>query len=303
MSHHSSTVVPSTMHCIELTLMTSGSTSRPQLPPVPVARNSFRIDDILGEDPARCVDVLWLASTRNKEVCKSLTPTNRQTFRQSSDRELTERPWTDDISQCHRHHYHHHQQQQQQRRRQLQQHVGSEIDQTVGLVDAVELRRHISSPVAKRPRDSTLAFSSSRHHITSGGQSSGSPPLPSPQDPLDYHVEATRPVQLRQSVSDQHDQRSPSVLLPNVTSASHSPYLPLHQHRQQQQQQQQQQKYGHVAESAAATVFGSHHPLLGVPPSSSPISAVSLHHLHTFFAGHHGALLSGCEYCLFKLTR
>ena len=279
MSHRPSTVVMSSSQP-DLALMTS----RPQLLPVPVARNSFRIDDILGDECARRGELLS-SSTRNKEACKLSTSTDHQALQtESTDREFTERPRTDDIGRLHHHHRCHYQQQQQQ------QHGSSRMDQRAGHVDAVELRRSSTSPVAERLSDSAPACSSRHHHITSGGQSSASPP-PSPQDrlatPADLHVGADRHVSQRQSDSDQHGHRlSP----PKVTSTLHSAYPTL------QQCHQHQQHYGQVDDSAGSAVFVPHHPLLGGPSSPSPVSAASLDSLHAFFSGRHGTFLSGCEF-------
>jgi len=280
-NHHPTTVERSTSQP-GLTLMTSCAASRPQLLPVPVERKSFRIDDILGDERVRRDDMQGRPPATT-ETCKSLTPTDCQTSRQSSDR-LTERPPTHDIIHLHR-------QQQQQR----QQHQSSETDERAGNVDAVVLGRRSSSPVTKRSRDSTPDFSSRRRHVTSGGQSSAS--SPSSQDsaarPADLYVNAVRAIQLRQSRVDQHTRLSP----PNVISASQSPCLRRH-HRPYQQQQQQ---FGQVAENAAVAMFGGHHhPLLLIPPHPPPSSTVHcVDSLNTFFAGRHGSVLPGCEFFRF----
>ena len=274
----------------QLTAMMSCAASRPRLLPVPVARKSFRIDDILGEEWAQRDDVQGRppsASSKNTDTCNSLITTDHQTSRQSSDGELTVRPSTDDIIQLH-----HPQQQQQQR----QLHEGTATNERAGHVDAVVLGHRTSSPVAKRSRDSAPDFSSHRRrHVTSGGQSSDtSPSLQDPEArPADLYVSAVRPIQQRQSGVGQHGRLSPSMLLPNVISASHSPCLISHNHHRPQQQQ-----FGHVAENAAVALFGTHHhPLLVVPPPPSPGSTVhySVDSLNTVLAGRHGSFLPGCK--------
>lgn len=283
--HPSTAVMPSSQP--KLTLMTSG----PQLLPVPVARNSFRIDDILGEERTRRDDVSRrplsaTATARVREVCTSLTPSLHQTLRQSSDTETTERPPSDDINQLLRQHH-----RQQHIQHQLQRRGSSEVDN----VDAVEFRRRSSSPVATQHSDSTSAVSFLHHHDTSGRPSGGGPP-PSPQDhpvrPTEFDVDVVRPVPLRQSGSDRNGQLSPSTLIANVTAASHSSYLTSHRHSHPYPQQQQQP--GQLVDS-----FASHHPVLAIPPPLTPISPVSLDPFHAFVACRHGAFLSGCEFSCF----
>jgi len=280
MSSHHPTAVERLTSQPGLTLMMSRAASRPQLLPVPVARKSFRIDDILGEERARRDDMQGRPRTTT-ETCMSSTPTDCQASRQSSDR-LTERPPTD-ISQLH------HQQKQQ-----WQQHQSSETNERAGHVDAVVVRRRSSSPVTKRSRDSNPDFSFRRRHVMSGGQSSGT--SQSSQDsvarPADLYVNAVRPIQLRQSGVDQDVRLSPS----SVMLASHSPCLRRH-HRPYQQQQQ----FGQVAENAAVAVFGTHHhPLLLVPPQPPPSSTLHcVDSLNTFFAGRHSSFLPGCEFFRF----
>lgn len=290
--HHLTSASVLLTHQPSTLALTSNSAFKPQPLPVPVTRNSFRIDDILGEQRARRVDTsrrVSCASTRKLKECQLTTSTDHKRLRQNNDREVTERPLTNDSSHPY-HHLHHHQ------NPQLQQHGGSEMAQQAGHVDPVDHIHRGSSSVAKRRHDSTPDHPSRHHHDT---QSTASRPTVQ-QDRMARPpvVSGVRRIPLEGN-SDECDRLSPSMLLHNATPASHPLHLTLHHHPQHQQHQQQ---YGQFAENTAATVFGPLHPLLAVPTSSSLISSLSLDPLsplHSFFTGRHDAFLAGCEFSCF----
>jgi len=318
-----------------VTSTTSGFTPpRPQPLPVPVARNSFRIDDILGPDETRRNELMpclvpTAAARRNE-------PTERQTSTEiSGDGELTVQARTDDISQLLQ------QQRQQCGRRQSLQHCGthpslhsaagetsqrhtdinvhswcsaspSDIERSRSMQlqhqqlqygdTEVELRQRSSSPVIKGPRDSSSDLPSG--HVVPGIGTSGGPSSQhecSTRSAADFHVSAgiSLPL-LRQSRRDQHCRLSPSMLLPNAAASAPAlphvtPHLAIHRRHHHQQQQRQ---HGQVADSVATAQFVWHHPLFNVPPSMitspSPFSAVDP--FQAFFASRHTPFLPAREF-------
>ena len=288
-AHHLHTSTTSPRHPSDVPLPTSRhayssmTSSRPQPLPVPVARSSFRIDDILGDGEVGRDGTPRSAPSKTK-AGRSSTSTVFQTSRNNSDEVLS-----DDITQRHLHHHHHHRHHEQQ---QAGQHGNPEKD-----VDKVELRPLLSKP--PRPSIPDVPF---RHPVRSGGQSSTtSPPSPRTRSPSDVDVGVDGAVQVRQPASDQHIQLSPSTS--NTAAASLSPYEALRPHHHHHQQQHHQ--YGPAAQSVESTLIGSHHPLLRVPPSSSPFSVPSLDHphLHALFAGRHFAFQPQCKFSEYSFTQ
>lgn len=237
---HRKSEFPPRQH-VDVSMKSSSSSPRPQLLPVPVARNSFRIDDILGEDKFRRGEASAGLSTV-KDSRQSSTFTE-----QNSARDLVGRPRPDDVGQRFRR--------------------GSEMYEEVGRVEEVERKQRRSSPVTRRPRDSTIAA-----QMSVGQFINSSPPSPRQRPPAGVDG-ATR---LRHS--DQYMSLSPTSLSPCLI--------------------QHHQRYAEVAEPATAAVFEPRHPLFGVAlaPSSSTFP------LHTLFVGRHDTFIPGREFYAYHIN-
>jgi len=184
--------------------VTSDSAFKPRPLPVPVTRNSFRIDDILGEQQAWRDDasrqLTTSVSTWNRDECQSSTSTNQQ--RQSNSREVTERSLSDDTSQLqHRQRRQQHQQQEEEEQLHPSGDLAVHVDQRADNVDAVEERQRGSSLDVKSHRDSIPdLLPPHQHRETSGAQSRGRCPQPLhdsvSRSPADFHAGGVRPIPL-----------------------------------------------------------------------------------------------------------